>query len=304
MVRALSSTERESIEFTILFDYLSLEIMLLDIFGVSKNKVKFFFSPKKKNKPIKKYDIISVPLNLIHKRQVNPIFEGKESPYVIEERDSFLTLHKPPQVHGHSLNYTDRNNCLSYLREHGYFPFLSEKFDTHEKSLLFRLDYETSGILVLSYDTKIHQLVRNNPSKVLNKKIYLALVEGVCQLRGVFYLKWNASGERNHLMKHVSLDSERFDFFGEIEIIDHRVFLEKDKTLLTIKLKEGHRHQIRIQLKSLGFPIVGDPLYGTSSDRMYLHAWKYELFVFDRFYLFQDDCFMGDLLKNEINFVH
>ena len=57
-----------------------------------------------------------------------------------------------------------------------------------------------------------------------------------------------------------------------------RTLLVKDeKTLLLVSLETGLRHQIRAQLSHLGFPILGDELYGgAKSSRLFLHAWKYE----------------------------
>jgi 23S rRNA pseudouridine1911/1915/1917 synthase len=54
---------------------------------------------------------------------------------------------------------------------------------------------------------------------------------------------------------------------------------ESDVSLVEVKLKQGHRHQIRVQLQAMGFPIVGDPLYGDRDyPRMLLHCYQY---IFD-----------------------
>src|SRR5690606_20852359 len=53
--------------------------------------------------------------------------------------------------------------------------------------------------------------------------------------------------------------------------------LKNNLTLVMVVLKTGIRHQIRAQLSTLGFPILGDTLYGGSeSDRIYLHSWLYQ----------------------------
>ena len=53
---------------------------------------------------------------------------------------------------------------------------------------------------------------------------------------------------------------------------------EKNCSLLMIKLKTSLRHQIRAQLSYLGYPILGDELYGGSSSlRIFLHAFYYEI---------------------------
>jgi 23S rRNA pseudouridine1911/1915/1917 synthase len=56
-----------------------------------------------------------------------------------------------------------------------------------------------------------------------------------------------------------------------------KVLGKEGKSLLLVKLETGLRHQIRAQLSHLGFPILGDELYGGMKDqRVYLHALKYE----------------------------
>ena len=51
------------------------------------------------------------------------------------------------------------------------------------------------------------------------------------------------------------------------------------RSLLLVELGTGRRHQIRVHLASLGFPIVGDVLYGgaRSTSGLLLHAWREEL---------------------------
>jgi len=53
--------------------------------------------------------------------------------------------------------------------------------------------------------------------------------------------------------------------------------LEDNRIFFLVQILTGRRHQIRLHLQHLGYPIVGDATYGgdrESSDRMMLHAWK------------------------------
>lgn len=50
-----------------------------------------------------------------------------------------------------------------------------------------------------------------------------------------------------------------------------------NRSLLQVSLKTGLRHQIRVQLAHLGYPLIGDELYGgESSSRLHLHAYRYQ----------------------------
>ena len=66
------------------------------------------------------------------------------------------------------------------------------------------------------------------------------------------------------------------------EALTHYRVLERFRysTLLAVKLVTGRTHQIRVHMKYLGHPVIGDPLYGGLADekepRLALHAWKIE----------------------------
>ncbi len=54
-----------------------------------------------------------------------------------------------------------------------------------------------------------------------------------------------------------------------------RVTSAGDATLLVAQPVTGRRHQIRVHLAWIGFPILGDPLFaGVPAERTYLHAWQ------------------------------
>ena len=56
---------------------------------------------------------------------------------------------------------------------------------------------------------------------------------------------------------------------------DYRIIQHNQRyALVQLQLHTGRTHQIRVHLQSIGMPILGDPLYGTTSTRMYLHAYQ------------------------------
>jgi 23S rRNA-/tRNA-specific pseudouridylate synthase len=68
---------------------------------------------------------------------------------------------------------------------------------------------------------------------------------------------------------------------GKIARIDYQLLLEREDMglgLYLITLRQGLRHQIRVQLAAQGLPILGDRLYGGDwGERMYLHSLSYSL---------------------------
>ena len=62
---------------------------------------------------------------------------------------------------------------------------------------------------------------------------------------------------------------------GSLEV--KKIMTTGNNSLVLVNLQSGLRHQIRAQLAALGFPILGDELYGGSrAERLFLHAWRYE----------------------------
>jgi 23S rRNA pseudouridine1911/1915/1917 synthase len=128
-----------------------------------------------------------------------------------------------------------------------------------------RLDIVTSGITVLSKDPKknsdVDQWMRSS------QKLYLFVCNG----------NWNPDqiSYKNHLKEKKQKMIPVFSG-GDVAITHFKKLLyhEKDNiSLVRAILDTGRRHQIRTHAQSLGFPILGDQLYGgIPSDRVYLHS--------------------------------
>ena len=95
---------------------------------------------------------------------------------VIEQNEFIFALSKPTGVHSLALKYSESNNLLSYLRdsENSADIFLINQ-NSYEKGLLYRLDYETSGLVLFAKKEKIYEQFRQN---ILKEKYYLAIVQG------------------------------------------------------------------------------------------------------------------------------
>ena len=128
-----------------------------------------------------------------------------------------------------------------------------------------RLDLVTSGIVVFSKDPS-----RNKDVDLWmkgSKKVYLLIVSG----------NWNP--ERISYKNYLKEKKEKMVpvFSGGDVAVTHFKKLhyhEKENiTLVRAILDTGRRHQIRTHSESLGFPILGDTLYGGKpSQRVYLHS--------------------------------
>lgn len=141
--------------------------------------------------------------------------------------------------------------------------------------IVHRLDKETTGVIVVAKTDKAHRALADQFATRTLKKEYLALVAGVPQLlSGTIDRAISRHPTHRHRMtvgeggKPARTAWERVEAFGSIA------------TLLRCQIFTGRTHQIRVHLKSLGHPILGDALYGWKPDarlpeqpaRIMLHA--------------------------------
>ncbi len=141
--------------------------------------------------------------------------------------------------------------------------------------IVHRLDKETTGVIVVAKTDKAHRALADQFATRSLKKFYVALVAGVPQLlSGTIDSAISRHPTHRHRMtigeggRPARTSWERAETFGEIA------------SLMRCQIFTGRTHQIRVHLKSLGHPILGDPLYGwkpdarlaTQPERVMLHA--------------------------------
>ena len=133
-----------------------------------------------------------------------------------------------------------------------------------------RLDMATSGILLCAKDVDTYKILQYQFIKRKIQKKYIALLEGVIiQNQGTINLPLVLDIDNRPFQK-VCFD------LGKLAVTEWRKISErKGQTLVEFKPITGRTHQLRVHAAhylGLNCPIVGDDLYGTQSDRLYLHA--------------------------------
>lgn len=267
---------------------------MVEDLGVPKAHLKKFHLHKKfLKKEVKKELEVSLPISILNRGMINPVYEGPEIEILFEDQD-FLAINKPPRIHSFPLIYGESDNCLSFLRSKGKFKECLEiNLKSMDRGLLFRLDYETSGVLVFAKKEEVYNEVRPNFNSLMKEKFYLALVKGELKERGIHRSILRPSGKKGHKMVcedyHDNSLGEN-EHVGVLEVLEAEYDPSCDLTLVKIKLETGLRHQIRVMLSKLGHPIIGDSLYGDiqkNESRLYLHAYQYSLTVFNKEWVFK-----------------
>jgi 23S rRNA pseudouridine1911/1915/1917 synthase len=263
----------DQVEFQWLKDAPSLKEALQLTLGCSGQLLKKHFSSRDLGRPQKTKEVVRLPLGLVNHLQINPTYEGPES-RIIHETADYIALHKPPGIHSHPLCYEDQNTLLNYLAQIGKWDPLKVNALSYDRGLLYRLDFETSGILILAKNEDFFIQFRSNFQQEMKGKFYWAIVEGDFSKVGKWTHYFKATGQKGS-KQGVSSGPHPEAVPGVLRV--EKILYQDGKSLLLIDLKSGLRHQIRAQLAALGFPLLGDELYGGSkAARLFLHAFRYE----------------------------
>ena len=136
--------------------------------------------------------------------------------------------------------------------------------------LVHRLDRDTSGVMVFALTKAAQRHLGLQFEKRHTKKTYVALVHGaVAEKSGTIELPLIVDWP-NRPLQHVNFET------GKPALTEWRRGPVKDNTTrMRLFPKTGRSHQLRVHMKELGHPIVGDPFYSENwqdHPRMMLHA--------------------------------
>jgi 23S rRNA pseudouridine1911/1915/1917 synthase len=188
------------------------------------------------------------------------------APYTIAYEDEhLLVIDKAPGVVVHPAR-GHREDTLSQLLA----PSLAGG-EPERAGIVHRLDRDTSGLLVVSRSEEAHGLLQQALAQRRIEREYLALVEGRPPARsGTIDAP---IGRDPRVRTRMAVDGS-----GAREARTHFT-LERalaETSLLRLRLETGRTHQIRVHLQAIGYPVCGDPEYGTAGmlglERQFLHA--------------------------------
>ena len=187
---------------------------------------------------------------------------------ILYEDDDVIVVNKPSGLLTHAKGgLSDEPTVAEIIR-----PKTSFATDTDRPGIVHRLDRDTSGLLIIAKNPESAAHLQRQFAERTAKKTYIAITDGRPKL--------NAAKIDLPIGRNPSAPSTfRIDPNGKPAQTTYHVLTENDtQSLVELKPTTGRTHQLRVHLAHLNAPILGDRVYGKSSDcRMMLHAQKLEI---------------------------
>ena len=176
---------------------------------------------------------------------------------ILYEDDHILAVDKPAGMLIHPSR--SRNTGTLANRVLGYYAKTGQESAFHP---ITRLDRDTFGVVLLAKNSHIHALLNTLQGRDKLKKTYHALVYGSVATEGEI----DAPIARNplpSLLRHI-------DPSGKPARTLYRVLAQQPPVaLLELHPVTGRTHQLRVHCAYMGWPILGDPQYGTAESQQF-----------------------------------
>lgn len=200
---------------------------------------------------------------------------------IIFEDEHMLVINKPAGlvVHpGAGIHNGTLVNALLGYSEDTFRPMDEEG----RPGIVHRLDKETSGVLVVAKSRKVKEQLSASFAKRKVDKFYLALVRGHIRM-SIGTLETFIGRSKVNRLKMRSYEED--EGIGKQAITHYKVLAHnRGASFVKIKIDTGRTHQIRVHMSEMGFPVIGDKIYGKkrlemkdSPERQILHAWRLKI---------------------------
>lgn len=187
------------------------------------------------------------------------IYEDKN--LLIIDKDPYLVVHPTTK----KTDLTLANGVVHYLQE--------QTGKVQPPRFFNRLDMNTSGLIVVAKNAYTQAFLQSDKEKV--SKFYQAIVKGIVK-EDEMMIEIPIGKEGDELRrKEMTPKNGGQTAKTYMKVLER--FPNEDLTLIELKLFTGRTHQIRAHMSLVGYPILGDELYGGDdirAKRQLLHAFK------------------------------
>lgn len=206
--------------------------------------------PQRTNYPVAPGDVITVAL--AEETPEYPAEDGELS--ILYEDDALLAVDKPAGMLIHPSRARNTGTLANFVA--GYYQKTGQNCAFHPMT---RLDRDTFGIVLLAKNAHVHSLLQDCGMK----KTYHALVYGGPTENSGTIDAPIARRPLPSLLRYVNPE-------GKPSVTEWQI-LKRDEKLCKLALRPvtGRTHQLRVHCAYMGFPILGDPQYGSPESQAY-----------------------------------
>jgi len=226
--------------------------------------------PTKSSYKIEENDEIAIEVPEAETTEIKPenikidiVYE--DSDIAVINKQAGLVVHP---AHGH-YSGTLVNAILYHIKD------LSGINGEIRPGIVHRLDKDTSGLIVIAKNDKVHTALTEMFQEKKIRKTYLAILKGKLN-KSEGKIVTQIGRDKNDRKKMTVIDDITK---GKNAITNYRVISQNNLfTLVKVNIETGRTHQIRVHMRHLGYPILGDSVYGRKDNekRQMLHAYKLE----------------------------
>lgn len=186
---------------------------------------------------------------------------------IVYEDDDMIVVNKPQGMVVHPAPGHPNHTLVNALLYHSPLSTINGTF---RPGIVHRIDKDTSGLLMVAKNDLAHQSLAEQLRNKTNKREYLALVYGqIKEDEGTIDAPLGRNPQDRKKQAVVKDGRHAVTHFKVVKRYDNF-------TLVKCILETGRTHQIRVHMKYIGHPLVGDPLYGPrkviGKNGQFLHA--------------------------------
>ncbi len=185
---------------------------------------------------------------------------------ILYEDENMVALNKPAGLLVHpSENNLIEVTLLNIMRQK--YPTVIDIGNTNLSGVVHRLDRDTSGVMVFAKNRLAQNMLKDQWKLRETLKIYNAIVKGCpTPTEGIIDAPIGKDPANTGKQAVVEDGLTAETTYKVIKNFNNKF------SLLEVKIKTGRTHQIRVHLSAIGYPIVGDKLYGVPIDQIQRQA--------------------------------
>ena len=209
-------------------------------------------------------DIIEVPDDYI---KPNTLLGEKIELDIMYEDDDIIVVNKPSGMVVHPGSGNHEHTLVNALIGHN--KQLSHANGDERPGIVHRIDKDTSGVLLVAKNDKIHAILANGFKNKTIKRKYVALLKG--EFKKSSAIIDAPIGRDVKDRKKMAVVKNGKNAVTHLKVIKRY----KGFTLVELSLLTGRTHQIRVHTKYIGYPVYNDPVYTndkTTNFGQFLHA--------------------------------